>query len=102
MRTIFAGRIASCADASLLAGLVISDGKKATYRGDGTVNDEAGYRFVLMAVHGDASKPAEADRFRIKITNGTTTVYDNRMGVSEDIDNADPTAIGGGSIVIHK
>jgi len=42
------------------------------------------------------------DRFRIKITNGTTTVYDNRMGVSEDIDNADPTAIGGGSIVIHK
>jgi len=24
------------------------------------------------------------------------------MGVSEDIDNADPTAIGGGSIVIHK
>jgi hypothetical protein len=64
MRTISAGRIASCADASLLAGLVISDGKKATYRGDGTVNDEAGYRFVLMAVHGDASKPAEADRFR--------------------------------------
>lgn len=33
---------------------------------------------------------------------GGTIIYDNRMGVSEDVDNADPTAIGGGSIVIHK
>ncbi len=29
-------------------------------------------------------------------------VYDNRMDASDDIDAADPQAIGGGSIVIHK
>jgi hypothetical protein len=29
-------------------------------------------------------------------------VYDNAPGASEDIDGADPQAIGGGSIVIHK
>jgi hypothetical protein len=29
-------------------------------------------------------------------------VYDNRFGASDDIDTADPLAISGGSIVIHK
>jgi hypothetical protein len=33
---------------------------------------------------------------------GSGAVYDNRMGLPEDMDTADPTAIGGGSIVIHK
>jgi hypothetical protein len=42
------------------------------------------------------------DRFRIKIIDNATNqvVYDNQMGAA---DNADPTtALGGGSIVIHK
>jgi hypothetical protein len=37
-----------------------------------------------------------------KITQEGTLVYDNRPLASEDVDLADPTALGGGSIVIHK
>jgi hypothetical protein len=82
--------------------LVISGGKKATYRGDGTVNGVPGYRFLLIAWDGQASGGGGVDRFRIKITQGGTLVYDNRPLASEDVDLADPTALGGGSIVIHK
>ena len=43
------------------------------------------------------------DRFRIKIKNGGTVVYDNQMNnASDDIDTATPQDLGGGSIVIHK
>ncbi len=82
--------------------LVISGGRKATYRGTGTVNGVSGYRFVLIAYDGDQPGGGGIDRFRIKITQGGSVIYDNRMGVSEDLDIADPTALGGGSIVIHK
>jgi hypothetical protein len=31
------------------------------------------------------------------------TIFDNRMGVaSDDMETADPQAIGGGAVVIHK
>jgi len=83
-------------------GSLVISGYKATYRGTGTVNGTGSYKFLVVAYDGDRPGGGGVDRFRIKITNGTTIVYDNRMGVSEDIDNADPTAIGGGSIVIHK
>jgi hypothetical protein len=82
--------------------LVIAGGKKATYRGDGTVNGEGGYRFVLIAVDGDAPPSTGPDRFRIKITKGGSVVYDNRPGSSEDPDLSATDVLGGGSIVIHK
>ncbi len=82
--------------------LVISGGRKATYRGDGTVNGQSGYRFLLIAYDGNQPGGDGVDKFRIKITQGGSVIYDNRMGVSEDVDLADPTALGGGSIVIHK
>jgi len=82
--------------------LVISGGRKATYRGDGTVNGQSGYRFLLIAYDGNQPGGDGVDRFRIKVTQGGSVIYDNRMGVSEDLDLADPTALGGGSIVIHK
>ncbi len=85
-----------------LGSLVISGGRKATYRGDGTVNGQSGYRFLLIAYDGNQPGGDGVDRFRIKITQGGSVIYDNRMGVSEDVDLADPTALGGGSIVIHK
>jgi len=81
--------------------LVISAGRKATYRGGGTVNGQSGYRFVLIAYDGDQPGGDGIDRFRIKITQGGAVIYDNRPGVSEDVDLAEPTALGGGSIVIH-
>jgi hypothetical protein len=55
---------------------------------------------MVSAVDGDVSGGGGADKFRIKITNGGTTVYDNMLGAS---DNATATTVlGGGSIVIHS
>ena len=62
--------------------LVLIDGKRAAISGGGGV-----------------------DKFRIKIwdkNNGGAIVYDNVKSASDDIDTANPQALGGGSIVIHK
>ena len=81
--------------------LVVS-GAKAQYKGEGAVNGVPGYGFLLTATDGQHSGGGGVDRFRIKVWDGTgATVYDNKLGASEDIDAADPQAIGGGSIVIH-
>ncbi len=55
----------------------------------------------------DAAEPVgggTVDKFRIKIWNISSgvVVYGNKIGVSEDIDQTDPQAIEGGSIVIHN
>jgi hypothetical protein len=43
------------------------------------------------------------DKFRIKIQqNNEGVIYVNKFGTFDDIDNADPQELGGGSIVIHK
>jgi hypothetical protein len=83
--------------------LVVS-GHKAQYRGTGKVNGVTGYKFVLTAYDGQITGGGGADRFRIKISRiaDGVVVYDTRMGTSEDMDDADPLALGGGSIVIHK
>ena len=77
--------------------VVSANGTKAQYKGNGTVNGSGSYGFMLTAYDGTP------DRFRIKIWNTSTSaiVYDNRVGASDDIDDADPQAIAGGSIVIH-
>ena len=75
--------------------LVIA-GKKAMFKGTGTINGSGEYTFRVWAIDGNP------DRFRIQIRNKATNVivYDNEMGGG---DNADPTtALGGGSIVIHS
>lgn len=82
--------------------LVVS-GYKAQYRGTGTVNGAAGYSFLVTAYDGQVSG-GTVDKFRIRIwlTSTSTVVYDNKYGTSTDMDAADPQALGGGSIVIHK
>src|SRR5437868_6808474 len=84
------------------AWLVVS-GAKARYRGTGTVNGAGSYGFELTAWDGQLPGGGGTDRFRIKIwlgNQGNGVVYDNMMGAA---DGADPTtALGGGSIVIHK
>ena len=78
--------------------LVVS-GSKAQYRGSGKVTGSGDYGFLVTIYDGSP------DRFRIKIwdkSNGNAVVYDNRMGVPDDIDNADPQPLGSGSIVIHN
>jgi hypothetical protein len=83
--------------------LVVS-GYKAQYKGTGTVNSAPGYDFTLTAYDGQISGGGGVDKFRIRITNGNgNVVFDNRIWNSNlDVDSADPQALGGGSIVIHK
>ena len=71
-------------------------GNKAQYKGAGTINGSGSYGFLLTAYDGSP------DRFRIKITGASGVVYDNKFGTSDDLDSADPQAINGGSIVVHK
>ena len=78
-------------------------GHKAKYKGGGTINGGGNYGFMLSAVDEKLTPSTDVDRFRIKIwdkDNGDAVVYDNQMGADEDAVPA--TAIGGGSIVIHK
>ena len=83
--------------------LVVS-GPLAQYKGSGTVNGSGDYAFVLTATDGQVSGGGGVDKFRIKIWNkvGGGVVYDNVVGASDDINSANPQAIGGGSIVIQK
>lgn len=82
--------------------LVVS-GPKAQYKGFGTVNGAGNYAFILTATDGDVSGGHGIDQFRLKVydhNQGNAVIYDNQLGAP---DNADPTtALGGGSIVIHK
>jgi len=82
--------------------LVIA-GAKAMYKGVGTINGEGEYKFMLTAIDGDinTNDALEVDQFRIKIWSedaegNETVVYDNALG------DDGTTAIGGGSIVVHK
>jgi len=78
-------------------------GPKAMYKGTGTINGSGNYGFMLSAIDEKLTPSTNVDLFRIKIWDkdaGDAIVYDNNMG---DAENDDPTtAIGGGSIVIHK
>jgi hypothetical protein len=76
-------------------------GHKAQYKGEGRVNGENGYGFMLSVVDGDRKSPVEPDKFRIKIWDLSTdlVVYDNQMSAGDDAEAS--TDIGGGSIVIH-
>ncbi|MDL1979793.1 MAG: hypothetical protein LWX52_17215 [Deltaproteobacteria bacterium] len=78
-------------------------GHKAKFKGDGAINGEGNYGFMITAVDEALTPSADVDLFRIKIwdkDNNDEVVYDNQM---EDPEDADPTTeIGGGSIVIHN
>ncbi len=82
--------------------MVIS-GSKVRYRGVGQINGAGEYGFELTAWDGNMPGGGGTDRFRLQIwdTNrGNAMLYDNQMGAA---DGAEPTtALGGGSIVIHK
>lgn len=85
--------------------LVVSgSGHKATYKGTGTVNGQGSYGFLVTAIDAANTNSTDDDLFRIKIWNEDdedAVVYDNHCGDSGD--DADPcTALGGGSIKIHR
>ena len=81
--------------------LVIA-GPQAKFKGDGAINGEGEYGFMLTAIDGAINGGGGVDKFRIKIWDKATgaIVYDNQIDAPDD---ADPTTVlGGGSIVIHK
>ena len=83
------------------SGSLVISGRRATYRGSGTVNDVPGFRFTLVAIDGHLNNGTGPDRFRIRITNGSgVVVYDNGLNAAENTDVS--TVLGGGSIVIHE
>jgi len=77
-------------------------GHKATYKGNGTINGEGNYEFLISAIDAERTSSANTDMFRIKIWNTTTVIYDNNVGVGVDTgDYADPiTPIPKGKIKI--
>lgn len=83
--------------------LVIA-GAKAHFKGEGTINGDGNFKFILTAVDGEINGGGGIDKFRIKIwweePDGTENIiYDNQ--VHTNIDAALTTEVGGGSIVIH-
>lgn len=81
---------------------LVVGGAKAQYKGSGTINNNGNYGFLLTAIDGQINGGGGQDKFRIKIWDKSTgsVIYDNQTGSN---DNDTPTtAIGGGSIIIHR
>jgi hypothetical protein len=78
-------------------------GARAQFKGTGTINGAGNYGFMISAIDEALTESSDLDLFRIKIWDkdlADQVVYDNQLGADE---GSDPTtAIGGGSIVIHK
>jgi len=80
---------------------MVINGPKAIYMGNGTVNGEGNYGFLIAVIDAKLSSASEDDLFRIKIWDKATgeVIYDLQPG---DGYNAAPiTPLNGGSIVIH-
>ena len=77
-------------------------GAKAQFKGTGTINGSGAFGFMLSATDGQAQGGGGTDTFRIKIWDKATeqVIYDNQIGADEDAEPS--TALGGGSIVVHK
>ena len=101
--TEFQFRVASFNFKSIAYEWLVIAGARAQYKGSGTINGSGNYGFMLTAIDGQINGGAGVDKFRIKIwdkSNNDALVYDNQIGAA---DADDPTtAIGGGSIVIHR
>ena len=79
-------------------------GSRAQFKGNGTINSEGNYGFMLTAIDGQINGGGGSDRFRIKIwdVGAGIIVYDNQAGSDDAAELDDLTILHGGSIVIHK
>jgi len=86
---------------------LVVGGARAQFKGAGSLNDVAGYQFMLTAIDGDISGGGGTDRFRIKISRYDETlkqdvvVYDNQISSGTEGTLSEGTALGAGNIVIH-
>jgi len=71
-------------------------GARTQFKGFGKVNNEAGYKYILTVIDGQAPNGGGVDKFRIKIWNDKTgeVVFDNQMGESDDADPTTPVGDG--------
>ena len=78
-------------------------GAKAQYKGQGTINGQGSFGFMLTAIDGALKGSGQPDRFRMKISDQATgiVIYDNQAGAADFAELDTGTVIGGGSIVIH-
>jgi probable HAF family extracellular repeat protein len=82
-------------------------GARAQFKGTGTLDGAAGYRFMLTAIDGQVTGGGGKDRFRIKIWHYDSAAqqdvvdYDNQLDSSTEGTLSEGTVIGSGSIVIH-
>lgn len=77
-------------------------GSRAQFKGVGTINGGGDYGFLLTVIDEKLTQSTADDLFRIKIWDrnaGDAVVYDNDMGLADDVDPG--TATAGGQIVIH-
>jgi len=73
---------------------------KAFYKGEGAVNGEPGYHFIISMIDGAKKSPSVPDKFRIKIWDASkNAVYDNQFGAADGVEAT--TNIAGGNIIIH-
>jgi hypothetical protein len=75
--------------------LVITGGDAAKFKGEGTINGEGSYKFMLWA--GDGTP----DTFRIRIWIEDETTAEEGVTYDNKVDDGDQP-IGGGSVVVHK
>jgi photosystem II stability/assembly factor-like uncharacterized protein len=71
-------------------------GPRTQFKGFGKVNNEAGYKYLLTVIDGQAPKGGGVDKFRLKIWNDKTgeVIFDNQAGDSDDADPTTPIADG--------
>ena len=75
-------------------------GAVAQYEGSGSVNGVSGYGFRLT-VYDAALTGVGSDGIRMKITDSSRAIYDNKAGSNDDNARANTQRISGGNIVIH-
>lgn len=102
-QTEFQFKIANLNFHSTVYEWLVVAGARAQFKGTGTINGVGNYGFLITAIDGSVTGSDGIDRFRIKIWDKNNTdalVYDNKLGASDNSNNA--TELGGGSIIIHQ
>jgi hypothetical protein len=79
-------------------------GARAQFKGEGTINGEGEYGFMVTATDSQVPGGGDVDRFRIKIWDIATEVivYDNQAGSDDDAELNEFNFVRGGNIVIHN
>jgi PKD repeat protein len=102
-RTQFQFKTASLEFESTSYEWLVIAGASGKFKGEGKINGQGRFGFMLTATDGQANGGGGMDKFRIKIwdrNNADAVVYDNKLGAGDD--SYDGTALGSGSIVLHK